>query len=135
MLSRFVLLLLVTSIALGAPSSHEITIQRIGSTPFIGSAGTEIAAFDPETRRLFSTNVTALRIDIFDIANPAQPAFVTSVPLTGTPNSITVRDGIVAVAVENLTRTSPGTVSWTASAPSPPETDPWRDTARMLSAA
>jgi len=111
MLSRFVLLLLVASIALGAPSSHEITIQRIGSTPFIGSAGTEIAAFDPETKRLFSTNVTALRIDIFDIANPAQPAFITSVPLTGTPNSITVRDGIVAVAVENLTRTSPGTVS------------------------
>src|SRR5688572_8821345 len=78
------------------PPDRVINLERIGSTPFIGSTGTEIAVFDPESKRLFSTNVLTSSIDIFDLSNPAAPVLVTSVALGGTPNSVAARDGIFA---------------------------------------
>ena len=99
-------------VVVGFSSARQITIQRIGSTPFIGSAGAEITAYDPVTKRIFSTNVAQFRIDIFDISNPAQPLLVGVIPLAGVPNSIAVRDGVVAVAVENLDKTTRGRVAF-----------------------
>jgi hypothetical protein len=93
-------------------SANQITIRRISSTPFLGSAAAEISAYDPASKRLFSTNVVQFRIDVFDISNPAQPLPAGVIPLAGVPNSIAVRDGVVAVALENFNKTSKGHVAF-----------------------
>jgi hypothetical protein len=108
----FVSWTLRTSRLAALPADRQITLERIGSTPFLGSTGTEIAAFDPSSKRLFSTNVLTGSIDIFDLSDPAWPVKVTSVALGGTPNSVAVHDGVIAVAVENVTKTAPGRVAF-----------------------
>jgi YVTN family beta-propeller protein len=70
----------------------------------------EIVAHDPATQRLFIVNGFSRTIDIVNIATPGTPALVSSVSLApfGLPNSVAVRDGIVAVAVEAPVKTDPG---------------------------
>ncbi|MDX2150290.1 MAG: choice-of-anchor I family protein [Bryobacteraceae bacterium] len=71
---------------------------------------TEIAAYDPESKRIFSVNGLLGRLDIINVANPKTPALLNFIATGGFPNSVAVRDGIVAVAVEGTPRTSPGKV-------------------------
>ncbi len=77
------------------------------------SSAAEIAGHDAATQRLFVVNGMSATLDIVSIANPMSPTLFASVALSpayGIPNSVAVKNGIVAVAVESITKTDPGKV-------------------------
>jgi len=96
-----------------AKDDKAITLTAIGSySAGPGGKRAEIAAYDPDTKRIFAINLALLRIDVLDISDPAAPALEFTVPLAGAPNSVAIRDGVVAVAIENVVKTSPGFVQF-----------------------
>jgi 2',3'-cyclic-nucleotide 2'-phosphodiesterase / 3'-nucleotidase / 5'-nucleotidase len=110
------LALLSASVTAGAsPPVKEISLEPIGTYrdgAFEVSAA-EIVAHDPRTQRLFVVNADPAdpAIDVLDMSDPTAPRLVASiVDLGGTPNSVDVHDGIVAVAVENPVQDQPGHV-------------------------
>jgi hypothetical protein len=79
------------------------------------SGAAEISAFDPLTKKLFVVNNTAgnNRIDVVDLSNPAAPVLMTSIPVSpygGVVNSVYVKNGKVAAAIEATTKTNPGKI-------------------------
>jgi 2',3'-cyclic-nucleotide 2'-phosphodiesterase/3'-nucleotidase/5'-nucleotidase len=91
---------------------HAISSVR---TDVAGVGAAEIVAHDPVTHRLFVVNFPAARIDVIDAADPANTSIIGSIDVTpygGSANSVAVRDGIVAVAVEATVRTDPGSVAF-----------------------
>jgi hypothetical protein len=96
-----------------AKQPKQITLTPIGrfnAGPGIERA--EIAAYDPATRRIFSINPTLARVDVLDISDPSDPALAFTMALGGRPNSVAIHQEIVAVAVENATKTDPGFVKF-----------------------
>jgi hypothetical protein len=94
--------------------SQAITLNHIASFSN-GAAGTnsaEIVAHDPGSKRLFIANSIGAKLDVVDFANPSAATLVTSVSMTpyGNINSVAVRNGTVAVAVENTSPQQPGKV-------------------------
>ncbi|WP_428738749.1 choice-of-anchor I family protein [Sulfurimonas sp.] len=78
-------------------------LVKLGSYDTNTEAGSEIVAFDHDSKRMFTTNGAANAIDVIDISDPASPTKVTSLDLStyGTGvNSVTAYDGKIAVAVE-----------------------------------
>jgi hypothetical protein len=94
----------------------RIQIRAIGKhvTGITGLGATEIAAFDPDSKRLFSVNGAANSLEILDLSDPATPVLVSSIAMAscapGSPTSVAARDGLVAVAVENFIDAQPGWV-------------------------
>jgi 2',3'-cyclic-nucleotide 2'-phosphodiesterase (5'-nucleotidase family) len=97
-----------------APPADAIQLSVLGTfeTGLFDEGAQEIAAHDPETQRLFVTNAADASLDILDIADPAQPTLLDRLDLQALlgsqhiavgPNSVAVRDGIVAVAVARET--------------------------------
>ncbi|MFC4309716.1 choice-of-anchor I family protein [Steroidobacter flavus] len=78
----------------------------------VGSA--EIVAFDASTQRLFLVNAQTSTVDILDVRNPSSPTKVTTIntAVLGSPNSVAVRDGVVAVAIQSDPKTDPGHVAF-----------------------
>ncbi|HSF41910.1 MAG TPA: choice-of-anchor I family protein [Thermoanaerobaculia bacterium] len=98
-----------------ASVSAQIVLKPIGtySTGLFDAGGAEIVAYDPDTQRLFVVNAEANRLDVLDIRQPWAPVRVSSIDLSpygGGVNSVAVRDGIVAAAVENENKQAPGQV-------------------------
>ena len=113
--------ILAVSTALWADKDKDITLSLLGtyaSGIFTGAddnpdelPGSEIAAYDRQTKRVFITNAFNRTIDIVSIANPSSPEFVEAIDLSpygAFANSVAVHDGIVAVAVEATTKTNNG---------------------------
>lgn len=103
--------------ALPLSANSPIDLVPIGKyvtgIPFTGAA--EIAAFDPETQRLFSVNGATNTLDIIDLRDPSVPGLIRAVPMSscapgGLPTSVAIRDGTVAVAAENAIDATPGWV-------------------------
>ncbi|WP_276503177.1 choice-of-anchor I family protein [Terrimonas pollutisoli] len=93
--------------------------ENIGSFSLAGSidigdlGAAEISAFDPETNKLFVVNNSAgnNRIDVIDFADPTQPQFLRSIsvaPYGGLVNSVAVKDGLLAAAIEAIPKTNAG---------------------------
>lgn len=108
MMSR--LLFFIATIFIFSPNVFaEIDLNQLGTyqTGVFDEGAAEIAAFDPELRRVFFVNGDEKSIDVIDIANPSSPFFLFRIDVSevnGTdtaPNSVDVKNGIVAVAVEN----------------------------------
>ena len=106
-----------TAVSVDASDSKTITLKEIGRY----SAGlstnpdeprTEISAFDPASKRLFSINLNLRQLDVLDLSAPDTPVPVQTVPLGGKPNSVAVHHGVVAVALEGSQKTDPGTVKF-----------------------
>lgn len=74
----------------------------------------EIVAYDPATRRLFVINAQQNTVDILDASNPrASLNKIGQIDLSafgGGANSVAVKNGIVAVAIEATVKQNPGTV-------------------------
>ena len=88
------------------PSTVSLSLQG----RYAGS-GAEIAAYDRKSERLFVTDAARGSVDIVSIADPAHPSLVRSISVApGSPNSVAVDKGVVAVAVEAPVKTDPGSV-------------------------
>ena len=73
----------------------------------------EIVAHDPVTQQLFVVNGNDNSIDILDMSDPENIFINSSIDLASygaAPNSVAVKDSVVAVAVEAENKQSPGTV-------------------------
>lgn len=74
----------------------------------------EIVTYDPSTQRGFVINAASGEVDVLDLSNPATPtlAFTIDVSDLGADaNSVAVKNGVVAVAVEAKNRADNGLVA------------------------
>ena len=98
-----------------APRELEISIEPIGryAAGSFNAESAEIAAFDPVSGLLFTTNIEHRSIDAISIRNPRLPVLafqISLVPFGSHANSVAASHGIVAAAVENAVKTDPGVV-------------------------
>jgi len=90
-----------------------LDLSVLGTYVAPGGASAEIAAYDPASQRMFYSDGVTNTLGIVSIANPAAPnevAIVDLSPYGGGPNSVAVKNGIVAVAVQAVVKTDPGSV-------------------------
>jgi len=94
--------------------TNSIRLQYVGSFDPSGSntSTCEVVAYDPASRRLFTSSAVAGFLDIVDFSNPAAPALIRSVDIKpyGGITSVAVKNGIVAVASPNANEQLPGSV-------------------------
>ena len=77
------------------------------------NAGAEIVSYDHTIQRLFVTNDDSQSIDVLDISNPQNPIldFIIDIKQYGNfVNSIDVKNGIIAAAIEPESRNESGTL-------------------------
>jgi len=86
-------------------ATNALTLNLLSSfsNGVSGSNSAEIVAHDPGSQRLFIANSVGGKLDIVDFVNPSTPSLILSVPITtyGNINSVAVKNGIVACAIEN----------------------------------
>ena len=105
------------------PGSTKLRLQPLGSYREVVEVGgrkvcrqdlAKIVAYDSATRRLFVNNIADAAVDILDAANPRKLTLLRRVAVGafGTPTSVAVSHGLVAVAVETTgaRATEPGSV-------------------------
>ncbi len=90
-----------------------IELTRLGTyeTGIFDESAAEIPAYDPDSQRVFVVNGDSDAIDILDILNPTNPVKIGEIDLTSFgegANSVAVKNGMVAVAVEAENGTEPG---------------------------
>ncbi len=107
------LLSITGSINIVTESASALNITRLSSLGnTTNNFGAEIPAYDPASRRLFVTGPNN-RLDIADISNPASPIRLPSIDLSSYGagvNSVAIKNGIVAVAMEANPITNNGSV-------------------------
>ena len=107
-----------SSTVAGAPPPKDITLTPIGvhRTGYFDRGGSEIAAYDPGTRRVFSVNLQDSQVDVLDISDPTNPTALAPIDVSqwgSQANSVAVHDGVVAIAIEAAPKTNPGIVLFT----------------------
>lgn len=92
-------------------ATDSLELQLLSSFRNKGGSS-EIVAFDPASKRIFIANSVAGRIDIVDIATPATPKLIRSVPVAtlGGINSIAAKNGLIAAAIEATQKEDDGKV-------------------------
>ncbi len=95
-------------------ATNAISLEYITSfsNGTAGDNSAEIVAYDPTTKRLFIANSIGGKIDIVNFSNPASPTLISSNDITsyGNINSVAVKNGVVAAAIENTNPQGPGKV-------------------------
>ncbi|AYN66709.1 alkaline phosphatase [Euzebyella marina] len=90
-----------------------LKFTKIGT--FINGTGdegfAEISAYDDKTKRLFIVNPNDGEVSVWDISNPSSAVKQSGISLTGTPNSVDVHEGVLAVAVENPNKQANGSIA------------------------
>ncbi|MBU3699231.1 MAG: hypothetical protein FGM33_04365 [Candidatus Kapabacteria bacterium] len=102
--------------ALGA-KAQGVVLQHLGRhtqrpAVYDGSAA-ESVTYDPTTRTAILTDARANRISYVNMTNPALPVTIRDVsmaPYGAGVNSVAVRNGLVAVAMEDAVKSNPGRV-------------------------
>ncbi len=96
-----------------ANSDLSLFITGTYETGIFDEGAAEIAAYDPRRKRLFITNANENTVDIVSIRNVFKPRLRATIDLSpygDGVNSVAVKDGIVAVAVESDPAQEPGAV-------------------------
>jgi len=93
----------------------SLAMQFVGQyqTGVFDEGAAEIVAHDANNQRLFVINANAATVDVLDINDPANPALMGTIDASAmgaVANSVAVRKGIVAVAIEADDRQAPGKV-------------------------
>jgi DNA-binding beta-propeller fold protein YncE len=92
----------------------ELTVLGSYASGIFNAGGSEIAAHDRLTQRLYVVNAQDASVNVLSIVDPANPTLVGNVsliPFGGVANSVAVHEGLVAVAMEATpNRTDPGQV-------------------------
>ncbi|MEA5510559.1 choice-of-anchor I family protein [Crocosphaera sp. UHCC 0190] len=114
---QFTLSIIPATLILGAfgTSVNALDLTRLGSFETGQAQGSEIAAYDPTSQRLFVTNGANNRLDIISISDPRNPTKFGEIDLSlfgGGVNSVAVKNGVVAAAVQANIITDPGTVAF-----------------------
>ena len=78
-------------------------------TNIFDESAAEIVAYDSASNRFFTTNGDS---NMIDVINGTDGAKLFSIDPQGSPNSVAVKDGTVAIAVEATTVTDPGRVAF-----------------------
>nr|WP_299346418.1 choice-of-anchor I family protein [Allomuricauda sp.] len=92
------------------PTETIVDFQYVGTFDVDGEDSAEISAYDPSTKKLFVTNGALDVITIFDISdihNPRRLGNITCIN-PGSPNSVAVKDGMLAVALSSTDEQSEG---------------------------
>ncbi|WP_418514383.1 choice-of-anchor I family protein [Deinococcus sp. RM] len=104
-----------TTISAVADDGKLSLLGRHQVTPFAYDKGAaEIPAFDKLSKRLFVVNGAAGGLSVLDVQDPAKPVALPDIPLAAygkAANSVTVHGGVLAVAVEAITKTDAGKVA------------------------
>jgi len=115
----FLLLLAVVMVSASAfgqvPAQVMKYLSRYTSNPPAYNAGAaEVVAYDPATKRVAYIDANANKVTIIDVSDVDNPTFVRDIFLlayNGAANSIAIHNGLVAIALENLTsKQLPGSV-------------------------
>ncbi|HEY1039382.1 MAG TPA: choice-of-anchor I family protein, partial [Bacteroidia bacterium] len=86
-------------------ATNQLDLTLLGSfnngNPSSNSA--EISAYDALSKRIFIANSIGSKLDIVNFSNPSAPILHNSINITpyGAINSVAVRNGVVALAIEN----------------------------------
>jgi hypothetical protein len=94
--------------------AERIALKAIGTFDAGGAGSAEIVAFDAGSKRLFVVNAATSTVDVLDARNPKQPTRITTIDTAalGSPNSVDVHDGLVAIAIQADPKTDPGHVAF-----------------------
>ena len=120
--------LTVAAISLGATalSQAAITLEPIGryqaADAEFDSGAAEIVAYDPGTQRIFVVNAQDATVDVLDASDPSNPVKTGQIDVKAIPgldpaklgaaNSVAVRAGLLAVAIEASPITDPGLIAF-----------------------
>jgi hypothetical protein len=91
--------------------SVELRVLGTYSAGVYNQGASEIVAHDPFTQRLYTVNGATSKIDVLSIIDPSQPILLFSIdiaPYGRQANSVAVKRGIVAAAVEANVKTDHG---------------------------
>jgi len=115
MIATSLLTLTACASLLSAGNHHTITLRPVGNyrSGVFADGASEIVAFDPFTKRLFSVNAHTRSIDVLNLRDPSNPQLLFSIDLSPygkSANSVAVRSGLLAAAVENEDKQAPGRV-------------------------
>jgi len=113
---RVAALLVITAFVSALPAaaqrrSIELRVLGTYSAGVYNQGAAEIVAHDPFTQRLFTVNGATSKIDVLSIAVPSHPVLLFSIDLASygrQANSVAVKNGIVAFAVEAKVKTDNG---------------------------
>ena len=96
-----------TPITFEDPSSFkEISEIDLGD-----EGASEIAAYDPSTKRLFVVNnASNSKVDVVDLSDPTSLSSNTSISVANGANSVAVSNGLLAVAVEGASTQDNGSI-------------------------
>ncbi|WP_459615577.1 choice-of-anchor I family protein [Bordetella sp. 2513F-2] len=102
-----------------APTPDSLRLSLLGrySTGQFDESAAEIPSYDPGTKRGFIVNALSGTLDVLDLSNPAAPQKVGEIDAADVApgavvNSVTVRNGIIALAIEASDKTDPGFVGF-----------------------
>ena len=102
---------LAQSVSVNVP---QIEIKPLGSyaSGIFDDSAAEIVDYDPRYALAYVTNSAETSLDVLSIWNPRKPRKITSIDLSpyGAPNSVAVKNGIVAVAVAATDKQTAGSV-------------------------
>ncbi|MFV0541400.1 MAG: choice-of-anchor I family protein [Aestuariibaculum sp.] len=95
------------------PINTKVNFEYVSTIKVGGATSAEITAFDATTNRLFVVNVEIGGISVYDISNikETKPVSILNLNNFGTPNSVSVNNGILAVAVEANVKQNNGKVA------------------------
>jgi DNA-binding beta-propeller fold protein YncE len=120
MKKKFTHALIISALAFGAcnpgdPGPTPLTYFReVENLQLVGGAtAAEISAFDPKTDRLFVINAVKAAIDVIDMSDPLNLSYEREISITAYGhgvNSLSVKNGLLAAAVESSPKTDPGKV-------------------------
>ena len=92
----------------------SISLTKLGTYDAGGLGSAEIVEYDARSRRLFVVNALTSTVDILDVRFPGNPTKIHTIDTSalGSPNSVSVHDGLVAVAIQSNPKTDPGHVAF-----------------------
>lgn len=97
------------------PPHEKLTLfTQIGSLSLVGGeTAAEISAYDPDTKKLFVINAVKNAIDVVNMEDPFDLVYESQIsidPYGSGVNSVAVKNGLLAAAVESDPKTAPGKV-------------------------
>jgi len=97
------------------PAVTGLTLEFVGrySSGVFGESAAEITGYDSASRRAFVVNALEGSLNVLDMSDPSEPTLLDTLTVgdiadNAVVNSVAVRNGLVAVAIEASPKTEPG---------------------------